>query len=117
MPAAFLVMRPTSRFAACSRKSWLTTLRVSNRAVRKKLAASSSCTRLYYSSRRSRNDQLDRSASGHTLMAALLLEARNLRKSFPTPGAAFPIGARGHVTAVDDVSLELPAGETLAIVG
>jgi len=46
-----------------------------------------------------------------------LLEARNLRKTFPAPGAAFAIGARGHVTAVDDVSLELAAGETLAIVG
>jgi len=48
---------------------------------------------------------------------APLLEARNLRKTFPAPGAAFAIGARGHVTAVDDVSLELAAGETLAIVG
>jgi ABC-type glutathione transport system ATPase component len=43
-------------------------------------------------------------------MPAPLLEARNLRKSFAAPGHA-------QVTAVDDVSLELAAGETLAIVG
>src|ERR1700674_4608253 len=48
---------------------------------------------------------------------APLLEARNLRKTFPAPGGAFAMGARGRVTAVDDVSLELAAGETLAIVG
>src|ERR1035441_972093 len=41
-----------------------------------------------------------------------LLEARELRKSFPSPA-----GMRGRVTAVDGVSLELAAGETLAIVG
>ena len=46
-----------------------------------------------------------------------LLEARNLRKTFPAPGGAFAAGHRGHVAAVDDVSLELAAGETLAIVG
>src|ERR1700732_444929 len=46
-----------------------------------------------------------------------LLEARNLRKTFPAPGSAFAAGNRGHVAAVDDVSLELAAGETLAIVG
>ena len=48
---------------------------------------------------------------------APLLEARNLRKTFPTPGGTFALGARARVTAVDDVSLELAAGETLAIVG
>ena len=48
-------------------------------------------------------------------MTAPLLEARNLRKTFPAPGAGFRVGAR--VAAVDDVSLELAAGETLAIVG
>jgi oligopeptide transport system ATP-binding protein len=46
-----------------------------------------------------------------------LLEARNLRKTFPAPGGAFAAGNRGRVAAVDDVSLELAAGETLAIVG
>jgi oligopeptide transport system ATP-binding protein len=48
-------------------------------------------------------------------MTTPLLEARHLRKTFPAPGGAFSVGAR--VTAVDDVSLELAAGETLAIVG
>src|SRR5712664_3187109 len=46
-----------------------------------------------------------------------LLEARNLRKTFPAPGGTFTLGARARVAAVDDVSLELAAGETLAIVG
>ena len=41
-----------------------------------------------------------------------LLEARELRKSFSAPARM-----RGRVTAVDGVSLELAAGETLAIVG
>jgi ABC-type glutathione transport system ATPase component len=50
-------------------------------------------------------------------MIAPLLEARNLRKTFPTPGGTFAMGARARVAAVDDVSLELAAGETLAIVG
>jgi ABC-type microcin C transport system duplicated ATPase subunit YejF len=57
-------------------------------------------------------------------MPARLLEARNLRKTFPAPrsarapGAARPNGRdRSGVAAVDGVSLELAAGETLAIVG
>src|SRR5665213_2213795 len=45
-------------------------------------------------------------------MAPLLLEARNLRKTFPVPA-----GVRPGVPAVDDVSIELAAGETLAVVG
>src|SRR3981189_3209911 len=52
-----------------------------------------------------------------TTMTAPLLEARNLRKTFPAPGGTFAIGARARVTAVGDVSPELAAGETLAIVG
>src|SRR6202521_939611 len=48
---------------------------------------------------------------------APLLEARNLRKTFPAPGAAFAIGARGHVPAVDGGTLGLAPGETLAIGG
>ena len=54
----------------------------------------------------------------------LLLEARNLQKTFSTPANSFGIkrpsansGARPGVAAVDNVSLELTAGETLAIVG
>jgi oligopeptide transport system ATP-binding protein len=48
-----------------------------------------------------------------------LLEARNLRKTYSSPGGAFVTGASrsNGVAAVDDVSLELAAGETLAIVG
>jgi ABC-type microcin C transport system duplicated ATPase subunit YejF len=54
----------------------------------------------------------------------VLLEARNLRKTFPAPASAVAmgswrpnVGAPSGVTAVDDVSMELAAGETLAIVG
>ncbi len=50
-------------------------------------------------------------------MTAPLLEARNLKKTFPAPGGAFTTGAASAVPAVDAVSLELAAGETLAIVG
>jgi ABC-type microcin C transport system duplicated ATPase subunit YejF len=46
-----------------------------------------------------------------------LLEARNLRKTFAEAAGAFAIGSHSHVVAVADVSLELAAGETLAIVG
>jgi ABC-type glutathione transport system ATPase component len=58
------------------------------------------------------------------MMTAPILEARNLRKTFPAAAGAFAMGlprsyrgARSGVAAVDDVSLELAAGETLAIVG
>ncbi|MFZ0846939.1 MAG: dipeptide/oligopeptide/nickel ABC transporter ATP-binding protein, partial [Pseudolabrys sp.] len=46
-----------------------------------------------------------------------LLEARNLRKTFPAPSGTFAMGERARVTAVEGASLELAAGETLAIVG
>ncbi len=49
-------------------------------------------------------------------MTAPLLEARNLRKTFPASTETFALGAHDRVTAVDSVSLELTAGETLAIV-
>src|SRR3979490_1584095 len=45
-----------------------------------------------------------------------LLEARHLRKTFSASGGTFGVGTR-RVVAVDDVSLELAAGETLAVVG
>jgi ABC-type glutathione transport system ATPase component len=51
------------------------------------------------------------------MMTAPLLEARNLKKTFSAPGGAFAMGAASGVPAVDGVSLELAAGETLAIVG
>jgi ABC-type glutathione transport system ATPase component len=50
-------------------------------------------------------------------MTAPLLEARNLKKTFPAPGGVFAMRAAPGVPAVDSVSLELAAGETLAIVG
>jgi oligopeptide transport system ATP-binding protein len=57
-------------------------------------------------------------------MPGPLLEARNLRKTFSAPAGAFGVGssrtnsgARSGVAGVDNVSLELAAGETLAIVG
>ncbi|MGH9679029.1 MAG: ATP-binding cassette domain-containing protein, partial [Candidatus Acidiferrales bacterium] len=50
-------------------------------------------------------------------MAPPLLEARDLKKTFAAPGGAFAARARDGVPAVDGVSLELAAGETLAIVG
>jgi len=44
-----------------------------------------------------------------------LLEARNLRKTFPIHAGVGP--ARGRRVAVDGVNLALAAGETLAVVG
>jgi oligopeptide transport system ATP-binding protein len=46
-----------------------------------------------------------------------LLEARNLRKTFPGSTRAFALGEKSGIAAVDDVSLVLAQGETLAIVG
>ncbi len=58
------------------------------------------------------------------MASVVLLEARNVSKSFSTAtgvlaGAGSPLteSRHGRVWAVDDVSLELAAGETLAIVG
>ena len=51
--------------------------------------------------------------------SAPLLEARSLKKTFTAPRGTFANGSSSSngVAAVDSVSLELAAGETLAIVG
>lgn len=46
-----------------------------------------------------------------------LLEVRNLTKVFPHSESLFGGKSRGEVRAVDDVSLEIQAGETLGLVG
>jgi ABC-type glutathione transport system ATPase component len=46
-----------------------------------------------------------------------LVEVRNLTKFFPSAGNLFGGGSRSEIRAVDDVSLEIHAGETLGLVG
>src|SRR5437868_7591626 len=46
-----------------------------------------------------------------------LLEARDLVKVFPLGESIFGTAARGELRAVDGVSLQIEAGETLGVVG
>lgn len=46
-----------------------------------------------------------------------LLEVRNLTKVFSHADSPFGAGSKGQVRAVDDVSLEIHAGETLGLIG
>src|SRR5262249_14190738 len=49
-------------------------------------------------------------------MSGPLLDVRDLSKSFPIPGA-FPGWAVKEIRAVDGVSFQINAGETLALIG
>ena len=46
-----------------------------------------------------------------------LLELRNLSKVYPLGESVFGGGAKGELRAVDDVSLDIEAGETLGLIG
>ena len=47
----------------------------------------------------------------------VLLEAKNLKKYFPVTKGLLISKVTGHIKAVDDISFELRAGETLGVVG
>ncbi len=63
------------------------------------------------------DQQLPREFRGCYYPLVPLLEVRNLTKIFPLGESAFGGGAKGEVRAVDDISLDIHAGETLGLVG
>ena len=55
--------------------------------------------------------------NGQGLRVLTLIEIRNLSKVYPLGESVFGGGAKGEVRAVDGVSLDIQAGETLGLVG
>jgi oligopeptide transport system ATP-binding protein len=53
----------------------------------------------------------------YTEPGTVILEARNLKKYFPVTKGLLISKVTGHIKAVDGISFELLAGETLGIVG
>jgi oligopeptide transport system ATP-binding protein len=60
---------------------------------------------------------LQRETGNWKLDSMPLIEVRNLTKVFPLGESAFGGGAKGEVRAVDEVTLDIAAGETLGLVG
>ena len=56
-------------------------------------------------------------APQYTEPGTVILEAQNLRKYFPVTKGLLISKVTGHIKAVDGISFELRAGETLGIVG
>ncbi|MCI0811699.1 MAG: ABC transporter ATP-binding protein, partial [Chloroflexi bacterium] len=52
-----------------------------------------------------------------TQRGQVLLEAKNLKKYFPVTKGLLISRITGYIKAVDDISFELRAGETLGVVG
>ena len=53
----------------------------------------------------------------YTEPGTVILEAQNLKKYFPVTKGLLISKVTGHIKAVDGISFELRAGETLGIVG
>ncbi|GIV84308.1 MAG: ABC transporter ATP-binding protein [Candidatus Roseilinea sp.] len=62
------------------------------------------------------NGQLSQAASPATSAAGVLLQVRDLKMHFPITKGAFG-SVKGYVKAVDEVTFDVAAGETLGLVG